>query len=694
MLLKLASFIVRNRKGIMGVFAVLVIIGAWGIMNGRINYDLMSYLPGDLDSVKGLDIVDEQFALGTMIQVLVYDESDATVDALTERIEAVDGVKAVHWVTDLAPVSQPTEFRDEAVTENYYAEGGTLLQVAFDGSANDPHVKQAIGEIRDLLTGYETLVTGNQQLELEEVMDSDTVRFAVAALVLVTIVLLLTMPSIVVPLTFVVTIGAAVIINLGMAYYIGQEMSYITGVIVFALQFAVTMDYALFLYHRFDEERRTSDPESAMITAVAATFKSIFAAAATTIAGFLALTVMHLGFGMDMGLTLARGVLITLIAVVTLLPAVILAALPLIDRIRHKTPSFDFSRLGHFVAKHAGPVALVGMLLFVPALWANSRIDITYDLNTSLPSDMPSVKADKAISAAFGRASTMILALEDSGTAVDLERLSDRLEEVDGVTRVFGYGSLVDPRIPVEFVPAEARESFYSGGYTYLTLDAGYDMADPRLAETIDAVRAVATAEWPGAAYVTGNAVLMNDMEQVSEGDDVRINIISIVAIALIIAIAFKSVAIPVALVAVIQLAILINQGFEAFTGGGELIFVASLAIGAIQLGATVDYAILVTSRYEEELSKSKDRLEAITVAVSESSQAILVSASTMFAATIALAVMSSVGIISSLTMLIARGAIVSLAVVLLVLPAILVVGQPIYERLSIGWPRHTVKGE
>lgn len=693
MLLRLATAIVRGRKAVMAVAALLVIVGLWGVMNSRINYDLMSYLPADLDSMKGLTIVDDEFALGTMIQILVHDETDATVDALKGRIEHIEGVKAVHWVTDLAPVSQPIEFRDEVVIDNYYAGGSTLLQVAFDGGSNDPHVKQAIRDIQDSLEGYETLVTGNQQLELEEVMNQDTVKFAVVALVLVTIVLLLTMPSIVVPLTFVATIGAAVIMNLGMGYYIGQEMSYITGVIVFALQFAVTMDYALFLYHRFDEERRRSDPEEAMITAVACTFKSIFAAAMTTIAGFLALMAMHLGFGKDMGLTLARGVGITLVAVVTLLPALILVALPLIDRIRHKTPSFDFSRLAHFIAKHAGVVALVGVLLFVPALWANSQLRITYDLNTSLPSDMPSVKADKVISEAFGRASTMIIALEDAGTGVDLERLTARLEELEGVTRVFGYSSLVDPRIPVEFVPAEARESFYSGGHTYLTLDAAYDMADPRLAETIEEVRVVTKAEWPGAAYVTGQSVLMNDMERVSEGDDVRINIISVVAILIIVAIAFKSVAIPIALVAVIQLAILINQGFEAF-GGGELIFVASLAIGAIQLGATVDYAILITTRYEEELKRTRDRLEAITVAISESSQAILVSAATMFAATISLAVMSSVGIISSLTMLIARGALISFFVVLVILPAILVVGQPLFERLSIGWPRHTVKGE
>jgi hypothetical protein len=692
-MLRIAQRIIRARRTVMAITALLVIAGIWGMMNNRVNYDLMSYLPDDVDSVQGLEIVDDEFALGTMIQIMVYDESDATVDALAERIREVEGVKAVHWVTDLAPITQPREFRDEGAMSNYYAEGGTLLQVAFDGSANDPHVKEAIRQIQDLLDDYDTLLTGNQQLELEEVMDQETARFTLAVLVLVTAVLLLTIPSVVVPLLFVLTIGAGVVLNLGLSHYLGQEMSYITGVIVFALQFAVTMDYALFLYHRFEEERRRSEPEEAMITAVAATFKSVSAAAITTCAGFLALTVMRLGFGEDLGVTLARGVLVTLVMALTLLPALILTALPLIDRTRHKVPSFDFSKVGRFVAKHAGVVSVVGVLLFIVALWANSQISITYDLNTSLPRDMPSIQAEQAISEAFGRESTMIVALEDTGSAVDIERLSDRLEGVEGVTRAFGYASLVDPRIPVEFVPAEARESFFSGGYTYLTLDVSYDMADPRLTETIEAVRAVCDEEWPGASYVTGQPVLMNDMERVSEGDDVRINLISIVAIVVIIGIAFKSVAVPVALVLVIQLAILVNQGFEVLRGD-ELIFVASLAIGAIQLGATVDYAILITTRYEEELKRTHERLEAITVAVSESSQSILVSASTMFAATIGLAVMSSIGIISSLTMLIARGAVVSFFVVVVILPAILVVGQPLYERLSIGWPRHTVKGE
>lgn len=693
MLLNFARLIVRRRQAVVAVYALLFLLGAFGMLNSRINYDMLSYLPGDLDSVKGLSIVDEEFGLGNTAQILIYDASDPAVDALTDRLREIEGVKAVSWASDMGPITEPVEFRDEVIAENYYAEGATIVQVSFDESGNTPLVKSAMTEIRETIADFDAHLTGAQQLELEEVMDRDQVRFAVAALVLVTIVLLLTLPSIVVPVVFVLAILVAVVINLGVSYYIGQEVSYITGVIVFALQFAVTMDYALFLYHRFEEERMPGDEEEAMAIAVASTFKSILAAAVTTIAGFLALVVMKLGFGLDMGVTLARGVLITLIAIITLLPGLLLFALPLIDRISHRVPRFDFSRLGRLIARHAGAVTIVGLLLFVPAIWGYSQITLTYDLNRSLPDDLPSTLAAERVAEAFGRAETVFVVLEDTGTSVDLERLYDRLGGVDGVTRVFGYGSLVDPRIPVEFIPAEAREAFYAEGYTYVTLDVSYDMKDPELSPMLDEVRAVAAAEWPGVTHVTGQVVLMDDMERVSQGDAERINLISIAAIFVIVAIAFRSLSLPVALLAIIQLAILTNQSFEALTSG-DLIFVSSLAIGAIQLGATVDYAILITTRYEEELTRTRDRVEAITVAVGELSQSILVSAATMFAATIALAVMSSVGIISSLTMLIARGAIVSFFVVIVFLPAVLVVGQPVFERTSLGWPRHTKKGD
>lgn len=693
MLLRLGRFVVLRRRAVMALTALLVVFGAWGMMNGTINYDLLSYLPEDLDSVRGFDVISDEFALGTTLQVLVRGESDAAVGRLVTEIRAIDGVKGVSWAADLGPVEVPREFRDQAVSETYYADDGTLLRVSFDGAPTEPRVVSAIDDIKALLAGHDAALTGAQQAELQEVMEDDRVRFAALALLLVTVALLLTVPSVIVPVLFVVTIGAAVVVNLGLSYYLGQEVSYLTGVVVFALQFAVTMDYALFLYHRFEEERRRATDAEAMAVAVAATFKSVLSAAATTIAGFLALSAMHLRLGADLGLTLARGVLVTMLAVLFLLPGLMLDAMPVINRFRHKVPRFDFSRLGRFIARHAGVFTLVAVALFVPALVGNARLTLTYNLNASLPEDLPSVVGAEEIGRAFGREETVFVALEETGSMVDLERLAGALRRVDGVSRVFGYTSLVDPRIPEEFVPAAAREAFFSGGYTYLTLDVAYGLDDARLPATLDAVRSVAAREWPGRSYVTGQAVLVNDMERISQGDAERINLLSVAAIFVIVGIAFSSLSVPVALIGVIQLAILLNLGLESLKGS-DLIFVASLAIGAIQLGATVDYAILITTRYEEELKRSKDRVEAVTVALAESSQSILVSAATMFSATIALAVMSRVGIVSSLTMLIARGALISFAVVVLFLPAVLVTGQPLFERLSVGWPRHTTRGE
>jgi len=309
-------------------------------------------------------------------------------------------------------------------------------------------VKDAVNEVKRVIEPYDAAITGAQQIELEESMSSSQLGLILASIGLVTLVLLLTVPSIVVPILFVITIAIGVVMNLGLSYYIGQEVFYLTSVIVFALQFAVTMDYALFLYHRFEEERRSRDTEDAMIVAVAATFKAVMAAALTTIAGFLALTFMRLSFGMDLGLTLARGVAITLLLVVCLLPGLLIEALPLIQKVQHPIPRFDFSRLGRFVARHAGVVALVAVVLLGVAYYGNSRVVESYDIDAGMPTDLPSIRGEKEIAEAFGRANSAFLVLEDTGSAVDLERLRTNLEKIDGVTRVFGYTSLVDPKIP------------------------------------------------------------------------------------------------------------------------------------------------------------------------------------------------------------------------------------------------------
>ncbi len=687
MLRRFARAVVRERKQVLAIAALLTILGAYGTLNASINYDLLSYLPDDLPSVQGFELLNEEFALGDTAQILVEDASDIEARELTERIAAIEGVNSVNWVTDFQKLEVPREFWDAAVRDNYFSEDATIIQASFDHPQNDPRTATAYSELRDVLGGRTASVAGLVQLDLQEVIDRDRVRFAVAALVLVTAVLLLTLPSIAVPMTFVVTIGSAVLINLGLSYYLGQEISYLTGVIVFALQFAVTMDYALFLYHRFEEEKQTGlAEEEAMVEAIATTFKSIVVASLTTMAGFLALSVMQLGFGKDMGLTLARGVLITVVAVMTVLPALLLTFARVIDRVRHPVKQLDFAGLGGLIGRHAGKLALLALLLFVPALWGYSKLTLNYNINEGLPADLPSLTAQDRIAETFGRKETLFLVAEDTGSRVDIETLNDRAKQLPGVTGTFAYTELVDPRIPEEFVPSEAREAFFANDHTYIGVDSQYEIGDAGLEKQIAALDDIAE-EHVSQTYVTGQAVLVKDLEEVSAGDIDLVNIISVLAIFIMIAIAFKSLVIPIVLVGLIQLAILMNQAFSGYAGT-EIIFIASLAIGAIQLGATVDYAILLTTRYEEALAKGGNPRQAVAKALGGGGQSILVSAGTMFAATLGMVLMSTLATISDLALLISRGALISFAVVVLLLPGVLVALQPLLERTSLGWPK------
>ena len=686
MMTRLARVIVRRRVAVLAVAALLLGVGVFGMLNTRINYDLLAYLPRDLESVQGFEILTEDFSLGNTAQVMVVGASDGRVTGLSERVARIDGVADVTWVDDMGDLAVPREFWEHDAAESYVAGDATFFQVIFSQSANDPLTRSAVYEIREVMAGEETYIAGVEQLELEDVINADRTRFAVAAVALVSIALLLTIPSVVVPLLFVVTIGLAVVYNLGMSYFIGQEMSYLTGVIVLALQFAVTMDYALFLYHRYEQERVNADNEEAMVIAIAATFKSVAAAALTTTAGFLALMTMRLGFGADMGGTLARGVIITMVATLTVLPALLLVFDGAIRRFTHRTRMPDFSRLGGWLARHAVPVTVVFALLFIPAVWSHSNLELSYDLNRALPEDLPALRATERLAEDFGRAQSFFVVAEDTGRVADLDRLTRAVSEVDGVSDTFSYTSVVPQLIPVEFVPDQVRDGFVIGGFTYVVADAPFDVGDQRTGDVIADLREVA-AEYPGATYVTGHGVLMSDLETTSRGDVARVNWLSIVAIALIVAAVFRSLGVPVILLAAIQLAILANQGISALESA-ELIFVAVLAIGAIQLGATVDYAIVLASRYEEELGRAGDREQAMRAALGGSGPSILVSASTMFAATIGLVFLSSVSTVTDLTMLIARGSVISFASVIFLLPAVLVAAQPLLERTSIGWPR------
>ncbi len=682
----IAHRIVTHRRAVLFVAAVLAIVAGWGMANNKINYDILSYLPQDLQSVRGFDILQSQFSRGNSAQILLERTPDIETAQIVARLEELPGVKSVSWVTELAELEVPKEFWHQAVMENFYGGDATIITATFTFPPNDPRTRAAYNGMKRILRGKKAHIAGTQQLDIEDVIAKDRTRFSFAAMGFVGLVLVLTIPSIIIPGLFVVAIALSAVYSLGLSYYLGQEMSYLTGVIVFALQFAVTMDYALFLYHRYEEAKVDHPKEEAMELAMVATFKAVVAACLTTVAGFLALTAMKLGFGVDMGLTLARGVVITLIVVLTVLPAMLLELDALIARFRHPVKTLDFSKIGEVAAEYLWALSVLAIALFAPALWGNSKVMLNYNLSAGMPEKMPSVVAQDRIGEKFGRLDSLYVIVEKTPTNVELQSLSARLERVPGVTRVFSYTKLVDPRIPDEFVPAQSREAFFKGGRSFMVLDIAYKTGDRRLTPLLAAARR-AIAEEGASAYLTGGPALMQDMEKISEADVSRVNLISVVAIFIIVAIAFRSLSVPVVLVGLIQLAILFNQAVSGFRGS-EIMFIASLAIGAIQLGATVDYAILLTSRYEQELERLGDKKEAIKIAVGASAQSILVSAGTMFAATIGMVMLSNVRTISDLAGLISRGALISFLCVLLLLPALLVAAQSIFERTSIGWPR------
>lgn len=688
MLRRLAHQVVKQRKEIVLIALLLAALGIFGMINQRINYDILSYLPRELASVQGIDILNEKFGMGTTLQILVEGLTDNEVEALKEKVERVKGVEKVSWVTDFADITVPREFWQKELIENYYAGNSTLLQVSFGGSPQAPETKEAFFKVKKVFDGKKAYLVGSlaESQDLEGMMSDERVKYTGAALVLVSIILVLTIPSIIVPLLFVVTIGLAVIYNLGLSFYFNQELSYLTGVVVFSLQFAVTMDYALFLYHRFEEEREKLPDEEAMEKAIMTTFKAVSSAALTTVAGFLALAAMKLGFGVDMGLTLARGVFITLLAVLTILPSLLLIFDPLIQKIAHRSFLPDFVGTAKFVTKHAFVFLIVFFLLFVPALYGYTNIEKNFNLHEGMPKDLPSVKGSNVLAEKFGRQETAFYVLKDYHSLTQLEETMRKIEQVEGVEGTFGYTELVDPLIPLEFIPEETKDSFFKDGYTYYSVDLKYGENDVRTPQVLQSLKD-ATKDYPGTAYLTGSAVLLNDLEKVTNEDVDRVNYLSVIAIFFIVFFVFRSITIPIVLVATIELAILLNQGISTFLGS-EIVFIAALAIGAIQLGATVDYAILMTSRYEEEMRKLKNRWEAIRKAVQKSAQPILVSAGTMFGATIGMVLISKIGMIKGLATLISRGAIISFLVVVLLLPALLVLGQPFFEKTSLGWPK------
>lgn len=678
-----SRWVVEHFKLIIVICALLLIPGFYGMAATKINYDLLTYLPQSLKSVQGQNILEKDFRVAGNAFLLVEDQQDWQVQDLKKRIEKIDGVEKVIWIDNWADITIPREFVPEKVREQFYNKDATLMQIQFmEGSGSEKTV-QAIADIKDLLN--QNMYLGGTSAviaDLRILINHEKLIYLILAVVLIFLILSLTLSSTIVPVLFLSSIGAAVVYNLGSNIFLGK-ISYVTSAIAAVLQLGVTMDFSIFLMHRYLEEKnRLGNKEEAMEEAIHKTFVAIGSSSLTAIAGFLSLAVMEIGLGKDMGIVMAKGVAMGVIVSLTLLPALILLCDDLISRYRHRVflPKFEWT--ARLVSKRYWVLAGLFVLLLFPAFYGKENVQVFYNLSDALPRDIQSIKSTDYIKQRFGSSDTLYL-ITPSSQEWELKELTAQLRNVPGVVGVTSITDVKDVAIPDKYVPAEIRNSFSNGKYDYTLIQSEYPPADSHAPGMIKDIRAK-TDQYFANSYLSGESVLTDDMIKLADTDQKEVDKWSIGAILAILALTFGSISLPVLLVLVIEFAIFVNLGIPYYTNT-TIPFIAVMIIGAIQLGSCVNYAILMVSRYKEELA-SHDKFIAIRNAVQGTGGSIVTSALALSFATVGVGFISKVDMIGSLSMMIARGAFISMLAILFFLPPLLVVCQDLIAYTSLRW--------
>ena len=673
-MIKVGKWIAKHKILIIIIGIALLIPSYLGMAATRINYDVLSYLPDTLETVDGQDIMVDQFGMGAFSMIVVEDMELKDVAALKEKIEAVDHVKKVLWYDSVLDVSVPVEMLPKDLREAFFNGDATMMIALFDNTTSSETSMEAVTQIRKItskncfVSGMTGIVTDIKQIALKEMP-----IYVVIASCLSLIVLLLAMDSLVVPVLFLLCIGVAVLYNLGSNIFLGQ-ISYITQALTAVLQLGVTMDYSIFLLNSYEENKKRfeGDKERAMAHAINATFKSVIGSSITTVAGFIALCFMTFSLGRDMGIVMAKGVVIGVLCCVTLLPALVLTFDGAIEKTTHKPllPSFD--KASAFITKHYKATIVVFLIMIFPAIYGNNHTEIYYNIDKSLPQSLPSNVANKKLSDEFGMSNIHMVMIKNGMSQKELSSMQKEIDKVDGVEWCLGMNSVIGSSIPSDMIPSSMKEMLQSDEYEMQFICSNYKSATEQVNKQIDQINNIVKKYSPG-SMVIGEAPLMNDLETVTNVDLRNVNIASIAAIFVIILIVFKSISLPVILVAVIEFAICVNMAVPYYTGL-SLPFVASIVIGTIQLGATVDYAILMTSRYQKERMNGKKKMEAIRIAHETSMQSIITSGLSFFAATIGIAIYSNIDMISAICTLLARGAVISTVAVIFILPAMFMI--------------------
>lgn len=678
--------VVKFRIPILIISILLLIPAGFGYVNTRVNYDVLTYLPEDIETMQGQDILVKDFGTGAFSMFIVDGMEDKKVSALKAKIENVEHVQKVLWYDSLADISMPKSMIPKDVYEVFNSDTGTMMAIFFDEGTSSDGTMEAIGEIRKLagkqcfLSGMSAIVTDTKNLA-----EKETPLYVLIAVVLAVIVLGLTMDSYFIPLLFMLSIGMAIVYNLGSNYFFG-EISYITKALAAVLQLGVTLDYSIFLMHSYEEQqvRYNGDKERAMAHAISQTFSSVIGSSVTTVAGFIALCFMTFTLGMDIGVVMVKGVILGVIACVTILPSMILCCDKWIMKTMHKPFLPDIGKISDKVTKRYMIYVIIFLVLLFPAIYGNNHTAVYYNLDETLPKDLPSIIANEKLKKDYDMNTTHMILVDSSVESVDVAKMIDKMDDIDGVKWALGLDALIGPVIPQDMIPNSVTDMLKNDKYQLLLVNSEYKVASDELNDQIKDLNKI-LHKYDKGGMLIGEGPLTADLIDITDTDFKTVSMVSIGIIFVIILILFKSISLPVILVGVIEFAIFVNMGIPYYTGT-KLPFVASIVIGTIQLGSTVDYAILMTTRYKRERNHGAEKYDAITTAHRASAQSIMVSALSFFAATIGVGLYSNIDMISSLCILMARGAIISMIVVIFVLPSMFMVFDKVIVKTSKGF--------
>lgn len=683
--MKFSRAVVKYRIPIVIISILLLIPSVIGIVKTRINYDILSYLPGDIDTMEGQDIMLDEFGKGGFSFVILEGMDDKDIVKLKEKIEQVDAVGDVLWYDTAADITIPKELLPDDIYDVFNNEDSTMMAVFFNKSTSADESLDAVAEIRKI-AGEQCFVSGMTAIveDIKELTNEEMPMYVVIAVILTSIVLAVSMDSFLIPVIFMLSLGMSILYNLGTNIFKG-EISFLTQALTAVLQLAVTIDYSIFLWHSYKEQKTfyPNDNKEAMAVAISKTVASVVSSSLTTVAGFLALCFMSYTLGMDMGIVMAKGVILGVICCITVLPSLILICDKALEKTMHKDFLPNMDGISKFIVNHRAVFLILFAVLLVPSIYGQINTNVYYNLTDSLPHDLNSAIANTKLSEEYNMASTHIVMCRSDMSSKEVSKMTAEMEKVDGVSFALGFDSLVGPMIPQEIIPESITNTLKSENWQMIIVGSDYKPASDEVNNQIEKLSSI-IKNYDESGMVIGEAAATKDLISITDHDFQVVNIVSIAAIFVIIFIALKSISLPIILVAVIEFAITVNMGLPFYIKT-TIPFIASVVIGTIQLGATVDYAILMTTRYKTERISGKSKYDAVTIALKTSIKSIMVSALGFFAATFGVGMYSNVDMISQLCTLMSRGAIISMVTVICVLPSMLMLLDKPIKATTLG---------